>query len=179
MQEPAASQVAYPTYKAQKADTDNQQRQPSPQAADFPSIALYSVKQPRVRLESYPSAMDPGFPRVHPNLPQELYQPQSILKQPMSSIFPIYDQLGPIRYQGHVVPAQYVHQNRIYQFIPINPAYNYGESADNREKGFPNQENSQELKAETTERAQTQNEISTPKQVCTNVSTNLEKKNIT
>ncbi|KAF9801474.1 hypothetical protein SFRURICE_013254 [Spodoptera frugiperda] len=164
VQEPAASQVAYPTYKSQKADADTQQRQPSPQAADFPSIALYSVKQPRVRLESYPSAMDPGFPRVHPNLPQELYQPQSILKQPMSSIFPIYDQLGPIRYQGHVVPAQYVHQNRIYQFIPINPAYNYGEAQDNREKGFPNQENSQELKAETTERAQTQNEISTPKQ---------------
>ncbi|XP_022826827.1 PAX-interacting protein 1-like [Spodoptera litura] len=165
VQEPAASQVAaYPqTYKGQKADNENQQRLHPPQTADFPSVALYSVKQPRVRFESYPPA-DPGFPRVHPNLPQELYQPQTILKQPMSSIFPIYDQLGPIRYQGHVVPSQYLQQNRIYQFIPINPAYNYGDSDDTREKEFPIKENSQELKTETTERAQVQNEISTPKQ---------------
>ncbi|CAH1637099.1 unnamed protein product [Spodoptera littoralis] len=127
VQEPAASQVAaYPqTYKGQKADNDNQQRLHPPQTADFPSVALYSVKQPRVRFESYPPA-DPGFPRVHPNLPQELYQPQTILKQPMSSIFPIYDQLGPIRYQGH---GYHAHPNGAISFasysqnIPFHAQY--------------------------------------------------------
>ncbi|KAH9639148.1 hypothetical protein HF086_018216 [Spodoptera exigua] len=163
--EPAASQVVYPqTYKGHKADGVYKQREPPPQVVDYPNVNLYSVKQPRVRFESYPLPVDPGFPRVHPNIPQEIYQPQSILKQPMSSIFPIYDQLGPIRYQGHVVPSQYLQQNRIYQFIPINTAYNNVDSENNEGKDFINQENSQESKSETTEKAQVQNKISASKQ---------------
>ncbi|KAJ8719320.1 hypothetical protein PYW08_011495 [Mythimna loreyi] len=143
---PAASQSAYSnpmSYKQQQISEKEQNMQDAPKAVELPNpnTPLYTVNQPRLQFEAYPQALDQNFP-------QQIFQPQHVPIQRMPSLYPIYDQLGPFRYPGQVVPSQYVHQNGIYQIVPVRPGFDFGNQEGNRDNTYQNQENREQLKAE-------------------------------
>lgn len=128
---------------------------------------MFTVKQPKFRFDSYPRPFSSGFSRQKSNHPQDIFQqPQQFSKQPVPQLFPLYDELGPNRYPGHVLPSQYLQQQGLYQLVPIDPGYDYVNQEEPRgEKGYHNQGTRLEQNAEATERPKAQNEYQ-PNQVC-------------
>lgn len=102
-------------------------------------IPLYMVNTPRIRFEAFPQALDNG-------LPQEIFRPHIVPRKHMPSLFPIYDQLGPFRYQGQAVPSQYIHQNGLYQIIPIRQDLDSSNQEGNSNKNYLNEENQEQSK---------------------------------
>ncbi|KAJ8719951.1 hypothetical protein PYW07_011994 [Mythimna separata] len=141
---PAASQSAYSnpkSYKQQKNSDKEQSLQEAPKMENRNNIPLYSVNQPRLHFEAYPQSLDQ-------QLPQEIFQQQQIPIKHMPALFPIYDQLGPFRYPGQVVPSQYLHQNGIFQIVPVRPGFDVGNQDGQRDKIYSKQENQKQLNAE-------------------------------
>lgn len=141
MPTPAASQSAYSNAEAHRKQNtaDNKQKlQVLPKSIELPRppLALYTVKQP-VHFDSNPQPLNSGLTRQYQNLPEELFRLHEEPGKQMPLLFPVYDQLGPFRRPGQVVPSQYLHQNGIFQFIPIGPNFGQGLQVGNRNQNFP------------------------------------------
>lgn len=144
---PAASQSAY-------SDHERDRQEAPPKAAELPVppgrpvIPVYPVNQPELQFEAHPQRLDSGLSHQHVNLPEETFRSLNQLpKKVMSSVFPIYDQLGPFRYPGQEVPSEILQQNGVYQIVPVRTVSGFGSQKGDRDKIYPKQENQEQLKS--------------------------------
>ena len=149
---PAASQSGYSnqeTYRQQISENEQKlQVLPKSEEQSHRVLSLYKVNQPRLRFESYPQPLDPEVAGQYETLSSKDFRSQETPNKQMSLLFPIYDQRGPYRRPGQVVPSQYLHRNGIFQIFPISPDFSKGSPEGNRIYDYPSERNNGQLKGE-------------------------------